>query len=122
MTPVKQNLFGKHTGNCLQAALATVLDLPLWKVPHFSNWSVSNWWFQLDSWVNEELDKHLVCSECPDQRQWCVAVGRSPRGPYPHAVVAYGQSLYFDPHPSNGMLVGDPEYYIVIEDKENVYR
>jgi hypothetical protein len=117
MTPTKQTLFGKHTGDCLRAALATLLDLPIWKVPHFSSWSVAYWSRELERWVEQELDKQIwFVKEMP--RDWCIAVGRSPRSSYPHAVVTKGCKLWFDPHPSNGMLVGDPQYYIVIEDKQ----
>lgn len=43
MTPIYQTEINDKTGNCMQAAIASLLDLPLEKVPHFKK---ANDWFQ----------------------------------------------------------------------------
>lgn len=89
-------------GNCLQAAVASLLDLRLDDVPHF---------VELDGdWV-----QHLV--DWAAGRGWSVtyarpdspvplgiACGPSPRGVH-HAVVMRDGAVAWDPHPSRDGLL-----------------
>lgn len=107
MTPVDQTIVhdpeSGAIGNCMQAAIASILDLPLDDVPHFAQlyedpkecgdalfaWLVERriLWLQLD------LDQPL-----PDDMP-CLMYGDSPRG-LPHLVVCVGSEMVHDPHPS----------------------
>lgn len=51
MTPVYQTDFSNGSGNCLQASLATLLDLPLESVPHFR--VMDGWFATMFSWLRE---------------------------------------------------------------------
>ena len=53
MKPVYQTIFGKENGNCLQAVVASVLELPLDEVPHFISFG-DEW---LDSYREFMLSK-----------------------------------------------------------------
>lgn len=92
-------------GNCMQAAVASLLDLPLDEVPHFAA-DFDDWETAMDRWASSHgyamvrvgvawLDAHpgapvLLC-------------GTSPRG-ISHAVVGRGLDVIHDPHPSRSGL------------------
>lgn len=91
-------------GNCLQAAVASLLDLDLDVVPHFT--------------LHEDWLERLV--EFGAQRGYAVvyrghpvpfglAFGCSPRGVF-HAVVCVDGEIVWDPHPSRGGLVSVANY------------
>lgn len=89
-------------GNCLQAAVASLLGLPLDAVPHFSTFA---WWPQaLNLWAHGRQLK--VCGErtdtIPDRR--CIVGGKSPRA-VAHVVVGNHGQVVWDPHPSRDGLV-----------------
>lgn len=91
-------------GNCMQAAVASVLNKPLDAVPHFSQFL---WWPQaMELWARGHglTMKSEVTAEIPDRL--CVVGGTSPRGSKGgHAVVGYGRQVVWDPHPSrDGIL------------------
>lgn len=102
MTPVHQTKFKDAErgirGNCLQAAVASVLDLPLDEVPHF---------IEHDDWERVFSDflhargldyecRYVLRDEPPDG--YAIGYGTSPRG-IKHAVVTYGWRMVHDPHP-----------------------
>lgn len=45
LTKVFQTKYGKGLGNCLQAAFASILDLPLESVPDFADYGPGMLWF-----------------------------------------------------------------------------
>jgi hypothetical protein len=51
MTPVYQTVQGPK-GNCLQAAIASLLDLPLGGVPDFPEIDEVNWVYNMVGWAN----------------------------------------------------------------------
>lgn len=97
-------------GNCMQAAVATVLKKPLDAVPHFGAFT---WWpGALRLWLRGEgLDyTHVKAPPIPTER--AMLCGRSPRG-YAHAVVSEGGRIVWDPHPSrDGLTVIQGAYLI----------
>ena len=121
MRPVYQNLFGERHGknrggNCFQAALASLLELPLSQVPDFCNDCRSDWYDRFISWLRKRGYSaiHLeVTSEqlsCPnlgfgsaESFHGCFLLisGKSPRG-IPHTVIYRGGQLIHDPHPEGG--------------------
>ena len=114
MRPITQTQFdtgeGGRWGNCLQAAVASALELDLDQVPHFvhdHHHHGRNWWVA----VLDFLDRHgmrLVDAdpEHPPAGELCLAVGTSPRGPgIRHAVLLRDGELAHDPHPSGDGLV-----------------
>jgi hypothetical protein len=85
-------------GNCLQAAVASLLELELEEVPHFALYD--DWLERLVDFVTERgygLWSH------PERPVSGLAFGPSPRG-VSHAVALSGDETW-DPHPSRDGLV-----------------
>lgn len=91
---------GVH-GNCMQAAIASLLDLPLDAVPHFAQFT---WWPQaIEFWARgRQLTVKVVDIDSMPTRR-CIVAGRSPRG-IEHVVVVDGGEVVWDPHPSRDGL------------------
>lgn len=94
------------TGNCVQTAVACVLDLPLDVVPHFSAFV---WWpAAMELWARGRrlTVRTERTSIIPDHL--CIVAGTSPRiGD--HAVVGEAGGIVWDPHPSRDGLVNVTE-------------
>lgn len=117
MTPTKQTKLyspdGHHSGNCWQAALASLLDLPLWMVPDFSEMfgrTTDHWFERTQEWLRrmfrvqiQRVDGHPV-DELPE---FYLAIGKSPRG-VSHVVIYSRGQMVHDPHYSDaGVLAVD---------------
>src|SRR5690606_21671702 len=91
-------------GNCLAAAVASLFGLSLNDVPEFEEIrSPGQWKEAFRDWActrGYAIQKGYSLK--PDTL--CLAVGHSQRGKR-HAVVARGQHLVHDPHPSQSGLV-----------------
>lgn len=111
-------------GDCLRAALASILGMDEADVPHFSLYGEGleppdkhGWWWALVGFC-ATLDPPydvLVADEPPppseslDDLFGCyLASGKSPRGDWNHVVVARGGQVIWDPHPSRDGLDGPP--------------
>ncbi|MGV9427078.1 hypothetical protein ACWDO7_22680 [Streptomyces sp. NPDC003656] len=88
-------------GNCLQATVASLLDLPLDEVPHFA---------EHDDWLQRLFDfchSHGYALEFQRVTKYCaygMAWGPSPRG-VRHAVCWADGRMSHDPHPSRAGLL-----------------
>lgn len=105
MKPVHQNVFGKGKGNCLQAAVASILELPLDEVPTFAD---PDHWFDLLTRFLSHYDLcPLLVKYDPDLHLpggYNILTGKSPRGDFLHATVALDGEVVHDPHPDgNGI-------------------
>lgn len=89
-------------GNCVQAAVASLLDMPLDAVPHFATFDL--WLSAMRLWArgHELAMHHEPTSVIPDRS--CLVSGKSPRG-VTHAVVADAGKVVWDPHPSRAGLL-----------------
>jgi hypothetical protein len=112
MIPVQQTILydpanPQRLGNCLQAAVASMLDLPLDEVPHFAQIDYdtdgdTNWASYLATWLRERgwrLDAHA-----PEPGEVYLGVGPSPRGVHHIAIFRDGELLH-DPHPDGTGLL-----------------
>lgn len=112
MKPVDQTKFfdkeaGTH-GNCQQAAIASLLELPLEDVPDFMHpngeYEPSGFWERFFAFCRsrgyEPYERFYDRGE-PTFRGYYLAYGTSPRG-VEHAVVYHDGKLAHDPHPSRG--------------------
>lgn len=129
MNPVAQTLrgrgpkFGEACGNCLQASLASILELPLSAVPHFCNLYAygeaeggSKWQERMNDWLDENF--HLRVIYMPASYAWTptgyhLRDGISPRGSM-HVTVGFNGQTVHDPHPEGGALTGNIEYGIFV--------
>lgn len=123
MIPVFQDKFlvtddsGENTqrGNCLQASLASLLELPLDDVPHFVAMEEAVWFTKLILWL-EDRKFFLYQTEIWLPNVYGLRIGKSPRGHYNHIVVTCGNELVHDPHPEGGgvgetLCGGEKSYY-----------
>ena len=119
MRPVCQDIFvepgmtaedlerpGVRRGNCLQAAFASLFELPLEAVPHFV--AEDDWWGCLERWL---AARGLLPVWVPhsDVIPWGIpylATGVSPRGEFKHVVIEQNGELIHDPHPEGTGLKG----------------
>lgn len=115
MTPVQQTIIApadgtQMPGNCLQAAVASLLDLPLNEVPHFvgDDWASGgerNWWVELWQWCAARGLK--INAAEPDPGEYYLGRGPSPRDPAnrSHVAVYRDGALVHDPHPDGTGVV-----------------
>ncbi len=123
MVPVDQTTFvpelaGIDTGNCLQAAVASLLELPLETVPHFAAipGDDGEWWWALVEFARGHGFAIAQCDE-PIGGVLGIMTGKSPRGDFQHVVLARGAEIVHDPHPSRaGVTTGNQWWYLVPED------
>jgi hypothetical protein len=109
MTPVSQTKLatadGIHPGNCFAAALASLLDLPLWMVPPFEDMfgrTRGDWFERVEVWLERFFTLELVRSDGHQRERlpaFYIASGVSPRG-LRHSVIYSNGVLVHDPHPS----------------------
>lgn len=114
MKPIDQDIFVDdpqgRIGNCLQAAVASILELELKDVPHFGE--NDEWYKNLFKWL---WDNGYSCYDVNTivwHTGYVIACGISPRG-HQHAVIYYQNELCHDPHPSNGGIDKPNHYYII---------
>lgn len=116
MTPVMQTYLVNDgsgiPGNCLQAAVASILDKPLELVPHFILFK--NWFEAVRAYIDGIGCQIHIFSKDPGVE--CIAIGLSPRQ-VRHAVIWDG-GLVHDPHPSRAGFVEDPDEFWVLKGKE----
>jgi hypothetical protein len=93
-------------GNCLQAAVASLLDLDLDAVPHFG--LHDDWLERLVDFAGER--GYTIRYRPPDEPPaFGLAFGPSPRG-VAHAVVVVDGAIVWDPHPSRAGLTSVSNY------------
>lgn len=116
MIPVYQDIFDFQRGNCLQAAVASVLELDLHSVPNFHDTAGSQDRGDVGPWAWELVFQRFLAehnlvgiSTLPDHKinGYSILCGGSPRseiGPSGrrkagHVVVCYNNVPVHDPHP-----------------------
>ena len=117
MTPVDQEFL--HTeatqGDCLRAATASLLGVPLESVPHFvadNPGEGSDWYFAWEDWLREQ--GWLLVLFPGDRSFECnyLAAGKTERGTH-HIVVMNDGEMVHDPHPSRAGLLSVSETYLL---------
>lgn len=106
-------------GNCVQAAVASVLGLPIEAVPHFLLWL--EWNHVMVEWLAEKgySIKCRFTTEIPEER--CIVAGMSPRG-VAHVCVGRDGRVVWDPHPSGAGLTRVDEVWFIRELDQDVPR
>ena len=125
MTPQKQTILSGEgkVGNCLQACVASLLDLPLDQVPHFSSYG-ERWYqhlyrflegrgYELD-YIHGMKQEERWPSDYKGIDGYFIVGGESPRGAIGgHAVIYFEGEPYFDPHPSNDFILEEHQVYVI---------
>lgn len=117
MKPVRQTRFGKGNGNCFNACIATLLNLPIERVDVI--WNDENWLKQLDEILHPIGFCFVEWDFDNDVKPWhwvgncyMIATGDGPRG-CKHSVIVHhyinadGKHCvinHWDPHPEDKFL------------------
>jgi len=118
MKPVDQSTFGFPGGNCFSACVASMLEIPLADVPYFM--ADDRWFEKFKRWL-EQRGFWAVCFKLdgdwlPDGLH--ILSGKSPRDPENpdalHSVVARGNAIVHDPHPSRSGLLSRDDVVLLI--------
>lgn len=121
MKPVNQDQYGKNAkyyGNCLQACVASLFELPLEAVPHFMLFK-DKWWEALYLFIqsiNYEL-LGFVDGEPPHNGQYyIVSIDFGEQYDFGHSVIFKDGKITHDPHPikwdATDKVVG---YYSIVK-------
>ena len=116
MKKVDQTVFGIERGNCFSACIASLLELPIDRVPFFM--TGDDWFDGFQAWL-KPFGLYGVALGVTQTDAWrrllpghYVLCGLSPRGP--HAVVARDLEMVHDPHPDRtGLLVVEEAILLV---------
>lgn len=111
-------------GNCLQACIASLLELPIEEVPHFVQDETDHdnhddwYWLKKVQEFLKPLGKRLVPSQPVGNfaETYQLIVGQSPRN-VGHGVIYQNGKLVHDPHPSNQGLALITNAYQIVEVK-----
>lgn len=104
MKSVDQSSTRWGVGNCLQACLASILEVPLEATPNFLV-QESDWLDALAKWLDVQFAMSVVLLKFGDTpsftqpRGYCVASGPTRRYPK-HSVVWLEGRIVHDPHPA----------------------
>lgn len=116
VTPVHQTIFAtgdpdSPVGNCLQAAIASLLDLPIDDVPHFVGDDAAtdgdlHWWTQWRRWCTARGLTVRDAAE-PGPGELYLGGGPSPRDPQrrSHVAIYRDGELIHDPYPGGTGVV-----------------
>jgi len=120
----KQTVFSNKEkgtyGNCTQACLATILQLPMEEVPHFLALAEGNserYWELIIEFLAKHNIGYVYNSKLPsvlgDIDTYHLIGGPSPRGNgLLHHIVGKNGEPFFDPHPDNTFLAGTPDEWV----------
>jgi hypothetical protein len=102
MKPVDQTTFGAPGGNCLSACVASILHLPIEDVPYFMSNDIDGkaWRQKLSTWLKARGFYPMFLGGWAKIPGVHMVTGRSPRNVGTHCVVAIGDVIVHDPHPS----------------------
>jgi hypothetical protein len=110
---VDQTVCVAPLGNCLPACVASLLEVPLEQVPHFG---ANDWVEHLTKWLATRGYYPIVCTLPTDWRPagLYILAGKSPRGDFLHAVIARGDEIIHDPHPSRAGVLSRADATILV--------
>ena len=114
MQAIDQTTFGEGLGNCFSACVASILELPIDDVPFFG--ADELWWTRFSEWL-EARNLYAVCLKHRAGRApvgYHILSGKSPRGEFMHSVVAKGEDIVHDPHPSRANIQDRVDCIIIV--------
>lgn len=134
MTHVTQTILGRGPehdepcGNCMQAAIASVLNQRLEDIPHFLDGLPPDWSERMNAWLQQHFGVWLLTleirhlpSDWTFPRGYHLIIGRSPRDS-DHVVVGRDREVIWDPHPSRAGLVEPKFYEVFVSTNEQIAR
>lgn len=135
MIPVNQTIFYDPNpdsigGNCFQACVASIFELPLDEVPHFcSSQTDDSWFLQFDSWCERNYNLQPILLKAPFTPNgtffgegYGLRCGHSPRGCL-HSVVILDGNIVHDPYPeSTGLVDHIDDIFFVVRNPAKIER
>ena len=126
MTPQKQTILtdieNDIQGNCFTACIASLFDLPIEQVPHFSSYK-EDWFMVFYNFLKEtefEINGTWHIPNTPDWKSfkgidgYVIVGGESPRKiKNGHAVIYKDGEPFFDPHPDNTFITKELDVYLI---------
>lgn len=124
MIPIRQTKFvATHgAGNCQQAAMASLLELPLDDVIDTAcpEMRARGFWESIRLWLADRGLK--IVHVWPDDEafeerlkgQYSIASGPSPRGPFHHAIVCKNGKMVWDVHPSDDGVLAIEKHELIV--------
>lgn len=126
MIPIYQTNTSVPGGNCFQACVASIFELPLDEVPFFldgaagdSRWTQEQWdavreFAQVHGktalWIDDEEPEGVKKLETSNL--YYIAIGPGSVSQFGHCVVMQAGEFIHDPTPSGKFLTGEPWLYI----------
>ena len=114
MQAIDQTTFSEGLGNCFSACVASILEVSLEDVPFFG--ADELWWARFSEWL-EARNLYAVCLKHRAGRApvgYHILSGKSPRGEFLHSVVAKGEDIVHDPHPSRANIQDRVDCIIIV--------
>jgi hypothetical protein len=115
--PVFQDKFGEKDGNCLEAAIASVLEIPLSAIPFFGNDDNRDWWNHQSDFLAKyglvafDVDPSGFGKEDKQRLGYHLINGKSPRIGALHSIVGYRGKPVHDPLPGGECKLRNVETY-----------
>ena len=118
MRPVDQTRFGAPDGNCMEACVASILELELGGVPDLAV-SGDDWHDTLADFLARFDLEPLELDARKTRGIWVptgfhIISGKSPRGNFLHAVVGLGGKMVHDPHPNREGLAKEEQWIVFV--------
>lgn len=101
MQPIDQTKFEAGRGNCFQAVLASIFEIPIESIPYFQD--EDDWFATCEKWMLECFGLQPVILNIVEDWNpigYHEISGFSPRGNFKHSVVGRDGGIVHDPHPS----------------------
>ncbi len=114
MQAIDQTTFGEGLGNCFSACVASILHLQIEEVPFFG--ADELWWTRFAEWL-EARNLYAICLKHRPGRApvgYHILSGKSPRGDFMHSVVAKGEDVVHDPHPSRATILDRVDCIVIV--------
>ncbi len=135
MKPVFQTRFGFEDGNCFEACIASILEIPLDDIPDFhKNAKGDNgpaYWKNIAGWCKDKPFNIIAVALTEDhdpltffKDSWVIVSGPSPRGKedwHIHACVWWNGKIVHDPHPDQQGLKEITEYNFFIWKQPRIF-
>ena len=122
MKPVMQTVFDSVKGNCLQASLASVLEVPLDDVPDLAE--RDDWYEAMNAWLRETYGIEMVCVPVGGWIPPGIHLTGGDGGRWiEHIVVGKDGMKIHDPYPKSEGLSEEKQHWLfVVVNPANLQR
>jgi hypothetical protein len=114
MIPVMQTRLSPPDGNCQEACIASIFEIPLELVPSYKD---VDWNHRYADWFAQFNIGYVILNavdlEGNDVKPtgFSILAAQSPRHDCHHAVVCFNGNVVHDPYPDGGLKIGERKYY-----------